>query len=103
MNYEKLQNLPIDPVLVQRIQSNPTMCAEQGEGFMEDYGGPSNYVELAKLPGDQRLVMAAKMDGFTLPSDIAVVTGLTEGRVNVALNALSKGGVISEQDVSPLE
>ena len=102
MNYEKLQNMNVDPVIVQRIQSNPTMANEQGPGFMSEYGGADNYVEFAKMPVEQRLVLAAQMDGYTLPSEIAIVTGLKESTVNSTLSRLAKDGVIAPIDAEPL-
>ena len=73
---------PIDPRLANKISRSPTMMREQGSSFMGDYGGVDNYVTFAKLPANDRLVLAAQMDGVTNPDEIAIVTGLSVAQVN---------------------
>jgi len=97
-DYERLQRLPVDPRIADRISRSPKMSAEQGAGYLASYGGGGQYMTFAKLPTNQRLAYAAVLEGHTDPSEIAVVTGLSVTDVNVALSSLGKRGIIEVQE-----
>lgn len=89
MNFETVGGRnPIDPRLAEKISRSPTMSREQGSGFMVNYGGVDNYVAFAKMPQNERLVYAARLEGYSNPDEIAIVTGLNVSEVNKTLNII---------------
>jgi hypothetical protein len=89
MNYETIGGRnPIDSRLANKISRSPTMMSEQGSGFMSAYGGVGNYVQFAKMPQNERLVYAARLEGYSNPDEIALVTGLNLTEVNKTLNII---------------
>ena len=83
MNYNVISGrTPVDPKLVSQISRSPTMMREQGSGFMGDYGGSLNYIAFAKMPANERLVLAAQLEGYSNPDEISLVTGLNISEVN---------------------
>jgi hypothetical protein len=99
VDYDRLERIPMDPRVVEEIQKSPTMRAEQGPGFMSYAGGPAQYRLLAGLPREERLVYAAVAEGYSLPSEIEVVTGLTGKQVSRGVEGLKKMGLISLESV----
>jgi len=87
--------VPFDPKMVQEIQRSPRMRAEQGGDWLQDWGGPSGYVEFAGLPTFERLTYAAVLEGHTEPSEIEVVTGLSSTQVSGALTSLQRKSLVS--------
>lgn len=98
-----LSGVPVDPRFIQQIQSSPTMRAEQGAGFMSDFGGPSSYMVMSNLQPEDRLIYSAVLRGETTPEDIASVTALDLKRVEVGLTSLGEKGLISSQEVETSE
>ena len=97
MNYVSVGGrLPVDSRLVRKLSDSAGFCAS---GLTMNYGSTSNYIEFAKLPQNDRLVMAAKMEGYTLPDEIALVTGLRTTDVNHSLTKLSRDGMIENDAI----
>lgn len=89
MNYNVIGGrTPVDPKLVSQISRSPTMMREQGSGFMVNYGGVDNYVAFAKMPQNERLVYAAKLEGYSNPDEISIVTGLNLSEVKKTLSII---------------
>ena len=87
--------LPMDPKLVREIQRSSEMVGEQGSGFMEDWGGPSMYRQMAKIPPVPRVVYYVIRGGTTEPSEIEIVTGLTSKEVSDAIVDLQRRGLVT--------
>lgn len=49
---------------------------------MNSYGGAINYIAFAKMPANERLVLAAELEGYSNSDEIALVTGLNIAEVN---------------------
>ena len=95
MDYGEMRRISVDPRMVQEIQRSPSMRAEQGPEFLQDWGGPEQYQVLARMPVPERLTYVAVLEGYTEPSEIEVVTGLTSGEVSGALTDLRRKGLVS--------
>lgn len=96
MDVQKVgERIPVDPRVIDRIQRSPHMMAEQGPGFMEDWGGPSTYREMASLTSNQRLVWASVLDGATDYEQIEVMTGLSSLEVSAAASELQSLGKVT--------
>lgn len=100
--YEYLERMPVDSRIVEQISRSPAMTSEQGANFMQKYGGPGGYIQFSKMPREQRFVMAACLDGYSDPEQIAIATGMDLKDVNAALNKLQKEGFVDiSQEPSP--
>jgi len=99
VNYQKMQRIPVDPRVVERIQRSPQMSYEQGSGFLEDWGGSSQYKELARLPVEQRLCLAAVREGVTTEDQLGIVTGLSPEQVSRGLSGLQKKGLVTVEEL----
>ena len=102
-DYEGMRRLSVDPRMVQEIQRSPSMRAEQGADFMQGWGGPEQYQMLARMPVPERLTYVAVSEGYTEPSEIEVVTGLTSGEVSGALADLRRRKLIAVEALEALE
>ena len=87
--------VPFDPRMVTEIRRSPRMRAEQGGGWLQGWGGPEQYQEFASLPTFERLTYAAVLEGHTEPSEIEVVTGLSNTQVSGALANLQRRKLVS--------
>lgn len=103
MNIQKAGGrIPVDPRVIERIQRSPYMVAEQGSGFMEDWGGPSTYKEMCGLTSNQRLVWSAVLEGATDYDQIEILTGLTPSEISRTVSELeSQGKVTVEAEALP--
>ena len=101
MDVKGMERIPVDPRVVDRIQRSPHMMAEQGAGFMGDWGGPTTYRSLCELPQSQRMVYAAVLDGAASQEELEVVTGLAPEEVSRALSELQSIGKVSIEETSP--
>lgn len=86
----------MDPRVVQRIQRSPTMMAEQSPDWLSGYGGPSTYIELAKLPFKERATYMSVLGGSKSASDVSIDT---EGKISIdeaqkALDNLTSKGLL---------
>lgn len=95
-DYGKMRRIPVDPRWIEKVEASPRMVAEQGAGFMQGWGGPTQYRVLAQLPVEERLTYAAVLEGYTAPEEIEVVTGLARGEVSRGLAGLKRRGLVSE-------
>ena len=93
------RRLPADPAIVEQVSRDPTMLAEQGAGFMQDWGGAQAYQQMAQAPIEAREVYYAVIDGFSDPSQIAVVTGLSDKEVSGGLSWLGRKGLVFQEVV----
>ena len=98
-DYQRMERIPFDVKMIDEIRRSPTMRAEQGEGWLSSWGGPSQYKVFAQLPMEQRLTYAAVLEGNTTQDQIEVVTGLTSGEVSKGLAELQKRGLVSVERV----
>lgn len=98
MNYNSIgSRLPVDTRLVRKLSNSAGFSSG---GIDVNYGGVSNYIQFAKLPQNDRLVLAAKMEGYTDTEEIAVVTGLKTADVNRSLVNLCKDGIVDKESVA---
>jgi len=103
-NYVELGGRPtLDPKFVQQILKDDKMLAEQGSGFCQGWGGPSLYVQLAKLPRSDRLVYAAILDGNVDNTSIAAVTGLPTKSITTSLVKLRDQGLVETTEAPVAE
>lgn len=87
------RRIPVDPKVIKEIQRSPKMRAEQGVPFMQSWGGPQRYQQMARLPTAARVVYYSLQEG--VPQDqISVVTGLTPGEVEEGIARLSREGLL---------
>ena len=95
------RRLPLDPRIVERIMRSPELVGEQ-VNFMDAWGGPHMYRQLARMPTDQRMTYMAIREGITTPEAIAVATELRPEQVERALDVLERKGLITpgRNDVS---
>lgn len=100
MEIRRMGRIPVDPKVIREIQRSPAMRAEQGPGFMQSWGGPKKYQEMARLPMEERLVYAAVLEGHTVSSDIEVVTGLGSEEVGRGLAGLKRRGLVHEEETT---
>lgn len=100
-DYSQYKRLPFDTRMVQEIQGSPAMRAEQGQGFLSSWGGPSGYQKMATLPPEQRVVYRAVEDGLVSSQEISSATGLTPTEVQSALSGLSKRGLVKIEASEP--
>ena len=97
-DYEKVARLPVDSRIVDRINRSPKMMSEQGPGYMQGYGGGSQYMAVTKLTSNERVAFYAVQDGFDNTADIVMATGMGEEAVNKALSSLASKGLVVQQD-----
>ena len=82
----------VDYRVVERIQGSSQMRAEQGSGWLSQYGGPSGFRELDSPGlGD---VYNAVVGGATT-EELPVWTGLSNGDISGHLKTLEKMGLIA--------
>jgi len=93
------RNLPMDPRMIREIQSNSRMYAEQGSGFMQEWGGPERYQQVAGLPETDRVVFYAIQEGYTDPSELEIVTGANSKEIALSLSRLERKGLIVMEPV----
>ena len=94
------RELPVDPKMIEEIQSSPAMLAEQGSGFMQDWGGPQMYREMAYAPENARIIYYVVLEGNTDPSQLEVITGLSKEEVERGLGWLQRKGHVKLEEVS---
>lgn len=87
--------------MVKEILASPVMSGEQGSGFLQEYGGPSMYVEMANYSPGIRQVYYSVQAGASTPGEIEVMTGLSLGEVNSGIDFLVRKGLISQVEVVP--
>jgi len=92
------KRLPMDTRLVREIQSDPIKRAEQGSGFLKDFGGPEAYLVSSGMPVNARLVYDAIQDGVGEIPDLLVVTGLSEADINSAISYLKGQDLVQEEN-----
>ena len=97
---DEFERIPVDPRIVQDIQTHRKMRDEQGSTFMTKWGGPSEYSKLASMPAPDRLVLMAVKEGYATPATIADVTGLPVDTVNSRVSILKGQGLIEKDEVS---
>lgn len=94
------RRLAVDPRLVAEVSRDEKMASEQGSGFMQEWGGPGAYKEMAGWHPEERMVYFAVQNGATTPEEIMSMTDLEEPRVNSALDSLTRKGVVSKGEAS---
>jgi len=94
------KSLTVDPKMVKEIAASPQMRSEQGSGFMEQYGGPTQYVEMAGMSPEARQVYYSVQAGASTPEEVGVKTGLSLGVVNSTIALLERRGLISRTTVT---
>jgi len=97
-DYQKVARLPVDTRIVDRISRTPKMLAEQGPGFMSQYGSASQYMAVSKLNTNERVAFYAVQDGFDNAADISLATGMDESAASTALLGLADKGLVVGQD-----
>jgi hypothetical protein len=95
------QNMKMDPKMVQEIVSSPAMSSEQGSGFLSQYGGPNQYIEMARVPEEARITFYAVQAGASSPDEIEVMTGLSKNKINSGIGFLEKRGLVTRTEVTP--
>jgi len=104
MDYRDMKRIPVDPRVIDRIQQYPRMEAEQGVRFMQGWGGPNVYKELAKFPVEERVCYAAILDGHVDEDQLGIITGLSPQEISKGLLGLERKGVIQPaKELEPLE
>jgi len=93
------ERLPFDTRMLQKMQKSPQMMAEQGSGFLSDWGGPSGYIAAVKMGPNTREVYYAVVDGYTDPSQIEVATGLSSSEVSKGMRDLERKGLVVIEEV----
>ena len=93
--------LPVDPRMIEEIQSSRVMSGEQGPGWMQEWGGPEMYQEMSQAPVTARMVYYAALEGFTSPDQIEVATGLSKGEVSSGVSWLRRKGYVAAEEVIP--
>ena len=88
----------MDSRIVDRINRSPKMMSEQGQGYMAQYGGGSQYMAVSKLTSNERVAYYAVQDGFDNAADIVMATGMGEEAVSKALSGLASKGLVVQQD-----
>ncbi len=86
------KRLPVSTRMTRIIMQNPRAMAEQGAGFMGEWGGGERYIEMAKMPMSARVCYYALQGGLQ-PEQIEVSTGLTSGEVQKGLSVLQGKGL----------
>ena len=99
MDYGSMKRIPVDPRVIERIQRSASMRGEQGNQFMGDWGGPSRYRVLAKLPMEERLCYAAILEGVTAEDQVGIVTGLSPEETSRGLAGLQAKGLARVEKV----
>ncbi len=98
MNYNAVNGrLPVDTRLVRKLSDSPGFNAG---GINVNYGSVDNYIQFARLPQNERLVLAAKMEGYANTDEISVATGLSVTDVNRSLTNLYKDGIVDKETVA---
>ncbi len=95
------KRIPVDPRFVESIQRSPTMMAEQGPAFMQEWGGPELYQEMSKGPMEARVTYYAVLEGNIDPDQISLVTGLDAKEVSKGLRWLERKGYVEVKTDSP--
>ena len=86
----------MDYRVTEMIMSNPHMAAEQGSGWLSQYGGPQGFVDVDKAGiGDVYNAIAKGIPTDQLP----IVTGISEGKIGGYIGQLKKMGLV--QEMSP--
>ena len=89
------RRMTMDSRMVREIERSSGMSAEQGSGWLSEWGGPVAYRYWAKQPVADRMTYFAIQEGYTAPEDIAAVTDLGVKDVNKSIRKLEKQGVIT--------
>jgi len=95
MDYGQMRRIAVDPKVVDLIQRSPSMSYEQGSDFMSGWGGPQQYKQLARLPVEQRLCLAAVREGVTTEDQLGIVTGLSPEQVSRGILGLQNKGLVT--------
>ena len=94
------RDLPMDTRIIRDIQRSPSMSAEQGPGWLNEWGGPSGYSFWAGQPVNDRVVYFAVTEGYSTQKDIRDATGLSSGEVLTSLTKLERKGLIETGQVA---
>jgi len=94
------RRLPMDTKIIRDIQRSPSMSAEQGPGWLNEWGGPSGYSFWAGQPVNDRVVYFAVTEGYGTQKDIRDATGLSSGEVSTSLTKLERKGLINVGQVA---
>ena len=87
-------------MIVEQVSRSPTMLAEQGPNFLQDWGGAAIYQEMSKAPVEARTIYYGVVGGSTSPEELQVVTGLSEKEVSKGLKWLQKKGYVNVEEIS---
>lgn len=90
----------MDVRMVQEIASSPSMSADQGASWLQEWGGSSGYMFWAKQPLNNRLTYFAVQEGYNTPESISAVVDLPVSEVNRSLGKLQAQGLV---DVGQVE
>ena len=94
------RELPFDPRMITEIQSSRAMSSEQPSNWMQEWGGPQMYQEMAYAPVEARMVYYAVVGGTSSPDQLEVVTGLSKEEVSRGLGWLKKKGHVTTEEVT---
>lgn len=94
------RELPFDPKMAEEIQSSVVMRGEQGPDWLQEWGGPQLYQEMAYAPVEARVVYYAVREGTTSPDQLEVVTGLSKEEISRGLGWLQRKGHVKLEEVT---
>ena len=94
------RELPFDPAMITEIQASKVMSGEQGPNWMQAWGGPEVYREMAYAPVEARVLYYAVREGVSDPSQLEVVTGLRREEVSKGLGWLKEKGYVQVEEES---
>ncbi|KKN03507.1 hypothetical protein LCGC14_1106990 [marine sediment metagenome] len=94
------RRLPFDPRMLSVIERSPQRMAEQGSGFLQDWGGAGGYHQVAGMKPETRMVFFAVQEGYTEPTQIEVATGLSGPEVSRGMQELERKGLVTVEELA---
>lgn len=93
------RDIPIGRRQLQKLASSKSWATEQaGSRFMQEWGGPGQYSNLARMPESERVTYFAVEEGYSTEADISDVTGLSRKEVSKAIGRLERKGLVARQE-----